>query len=521
MPPQRFLQRGRDLPEALRDAAGSILVIARQHGLDPFETVFQMCTADEINMLAAYDGFPVRYPHWRWGMSYLKMQKGYEYGLQKIYELVINTDPAYAYLLDNNMIVDQKLVMAHVYGHVDFFRHNAWFKPTNRKMLDTMANHATRIQRHMDRHGQAEVEAFLDRVSSLDNLIDPHGEHIQRAMPLPRRRTSDSEAEAFGDRVEVRKIPTREYMDKHINPPAILAQERRRLEEDLRAMARVPERPDRDVLGFLGEHAPLQRWQRDILSIVRAEALYFAPQVMTKIMNEGWATFWHTHLMTREILGDDEVIDYCDHHSGTTVTRPGQLNPYKLGVELWRHIERRWDKGRFGRDWTACESEDERARWDTGAGIGRERIFEVRATHNDVTFLDDFLDADFCAAQGLFTTQRDPRTGRWLIDSRELRKVKRAALSQLASRGNPRIFVVDANHGNRGELRLLHRHDGLDVHLGWAEVALGNLAAIWSRPVELETLLEDKPVVLRHDGQVLARRDADAAGKAASEGVRA
>ncbi|MCB9740265.1 MAG: SpoVR family protein [Deltaproteobacteria bacterium] len=516
--PSRFVSRGRDLPAELEQERARIAEIAAGHGLDPFETIFLMCTADEINMLAAYDGFPVRYPHWRWGMAYLQMQKGYEYGLQKIYEMVINTDPSYAYLLDNNMVVDQKLVMAHVFGHVDFFKNNVWFSQTNRKMLDTMANHAARIQRHMDRHGQAEVEAFIDRVCSLDNLIDTHAALVRRAPEKGRRSALQPDAEPAP--VEVTRIPTRPYMERHVNPPAALQAERARKEADLAAMQRVPERPERDILGLLLEHAPLERWQRDVVAIVREEALYFAPQVQTKIMNEGWATYWHTHLMTREILADDEVIDYCDHHSGTTATRPGQLNPYKLGVELWRHIERRWDRGQFGRDWAAIEDPAERARIDTGAGLGREKLFEVRASHNDVTFLDDFLDADFCAEQGLFTTQRDQRTGKYIIDSRELRDVKRGLLSSLASKGNPRIYAVDANLHNRGELRLVHRHDGLDVQLDWAETALGNLAALWGRPVELETLVDDAAIVLRHDGQTLERHDVDADAEARAEEAR-
>jgi len=269
---------------------------------------------------------------------------------------------------------------------------------------------------------------------------------------------------------------------------------------------------------FLLENAPLRPWQSDVLSIIRDEAYYFAPQAQTKIMNEGWATFWHTRMMTQDILGDDEVVDYCDHHSGTVLQRPGQLNPYKMGVELFRHIEMRWNKGRFGQDWLDCKSEEERRRWDRGqhatspengaAGgdsAGRRKVFEVRRTHNDVTFLDTFLTADFCREQGFFTTKKDPRTGRWVIDSREFAAVKRQLLSHLASRGTPRVYVVDGNHLGRMELRLQHRHDGLDIQLEWAERVLGNLATIWQRPVHLETQIDGAAAVLSHNGAALSR----------------
>ena len=135
----RFLREGRALDNELVEAREYIKGLAEGYGLDFFEVIYEMVTYEEMNMLAAYGGFPTRYPHWRWGMEYLQMQKSYEYGLSKIYEMVINTDPSYAYLLDNNLVVDQKLVMAHVYGHVDFFKNNLWFAPTNRRMLDQMA----------------------------------------------------------------------------------------------------------------------------------------------------------------------------------------------------------------------------------------------------------------------------------------------------------------------------------------------------------------------------------------------
>ena len=148
-----FFRSRRGLPPELVEAQARVEALARGYGLDFCEIVFEMCDYDEINMIAAYGGFPTRYPHWRWGMDFLQMRKGYEYGLQKIYEMVINTVPSYAYLLDNNTFMDQKLVMAHVTGHVDFFTNSSWFRHTNRKMLDQMANHAARVRRHIDAQG--------------------------------------------------------------------------------------------------------------------------------------------------------------------------------------------------------------------------------------------------------------------------------------------------------------------------------------------------------------------------------
>ncbi|MED5371187.1 MAG: SpoVR family protein [Myxococcota bacterium] len=484
-----FFRARRGLSPELEEARVAIEKIARGYGLDFFETIFEMCDFDEINMLASYGGFPTRYPHWRWGMEYLEMQKGYEYGLHKIYEMVINTDPSYAYLLDNNMMVDQKLVMAHVFGHVDFFKNNLWFAPTNRKMLDQMANHAVRVRRIINEVGQDQVEAWIDICLSLDNLIDPHSLHMPaEAAPAPQQDIDH-------------RLPASDYMDPYINPPHVLEAERERHRAQKEQAQGFPASPQKDVLLFLLQHARMQPWQRDILQIVRDEALYFVPQGQTKIMNEGWASYWHTTMMTQDILTAAELIDYADHHSGTVATRPGQLNPYKLGLELFRHIEERWNKGRFGRDWMDTTDPRHRASWDTGAMLGRQKIFEVRHTHNDITFIDEFLDEEFVREHGLFVWQKDPRTGKVEVQTEEFKQVKQQLLFMLSNRGQPRLAVTNANHANRGELVLRHDYEGLDIKLEWAELTLGNLARVWGRPVHLETALEGKATLLSHDGQ--------------------
>jgi len=156
-------EKSTNLPAHLYDIRQQVERYAKEYGLDFYDTVFEVLGFDEINMVAAYGGFPNRYPHWRFGMEYERLSKGYEYGLSKIYEMVINNDPSYAYLLESNMDVDQKLVMAHVFGHVDFFKNNFMFRHTNRKMMDQMANHATRLRRYQDELGVEKVEDFIDR----------------------------------------------------------------------------------------------------------------------------------------------------------------------------------------------------------------------------------------------------------------------------------------------------------------------------------------------------------------------
>ncbi len=489
------MTRHTSLPAHLHDIKKQIEAYAREYGLDFYDTIFEVLGFDEINMVAAYGGFPNRYPHWRFGMEYERLAKGYEYGLSKIYEMVINNDPSYAYLLESNMDVDQKLVMAHVYGHVDFFKNNFMFRHTNRKMMDQMANHATRLRRYQDKLGVEPVEDFIDRCLSIENLIDYQS-------PYVKRRADRDEASEEGEKKVARGFKyDREYMQDYINPPEYLHEQQRRMDEEAARAKKFPERPERDVLLFLLEQAPLERWEHDVLSIVREEAYYFAPQGQTKIMNEGWATYWHSTIMTQKALKAEEVIDYADHHSGTLSTRPGQLNPYKLGVELWRDIEDRWNKGRFGKEYDECDSFEERRRWDKKLGLGRQKIFEVRKHYNDVTFIDEFLTAEFCLDQRLFTFGYNEKHQRWEILEREFKKVKEKLLHMLTNFGQPAIAVEDGNYENRGELLLAHKHDGVDLKIDYAKDTLHHLQTMWRRPVNLVTKVEGRGTVFRYDGR--------------------
>jgi stage V sporulation protein R len=470
--------------------------LAKSYGLDFYEVIFELVDHDELNMIASYGGFPTRYPHWRFGMEYEHLGKSYAYGLSKIYELVVNNDPCYAYLMRSNSITEQKLVMAHVYGHCDFFKNNAWFGHTSRKMMDVLANHGARIRRYMDRHGQEEVENFIDLVQSLDNLIDPYSPYIVRGQDSrPGNESHESSPR------EVQKIAAKDYMDRYINPPDFLRRERERMQKEARQSQQFPARPARDVLKFLLDHAPLATWQQDVLAMLREEAYYFAPQGMTKIMNEGWAVYWHSKLMTRHLCEASEIVQYCDTHSGTLATRPGQINPYKLGVELFRHIEERWDHGRFGAEYQAIEDPEERARWSRPTNQGRAKVFEVRRIFNDVTFLDEFVTPEFAEAQKMFVYGQDPQTGQMVIVDRDYRKVKEQLLQALTNFGNPIIKVVDANHRNRGELYLVHEWVGGDLQLEQAQMTLQGLFRLWQRPVHIETIEAGKGRLLSFDGK--------------------
>src|SRR5262249_14907728 len=282
--------------------------------------------------------------------------------------------------------------------------------------------------------------------------------------------------------------------DDYINPKAALkAEEEERKKKQEKTERSFPEHPEKDVLLFLIEHAPVKPWQRDIIEIIRDEAYYFEQQGQTKIMNDGCGSDWHSTIMTQRTLQPWECIDYADHHAGTMATYGPRLNPYKLGIELFRDIEHRWNTGRFGKEWEECDDLEKRRTWDKQLGLGRQKVFEVRRVHNDITFIDTFLTPDFCREHKMFSYAFQDQTGQYVIESRAFQQVKQRLLFSLTNFGKPWIYVVDGNYRNRGELLLRHQHNGVDLKLDQAADTLANIQFVWSRPVHLQTLVDGKP----------------------------
>ena len=490
--------RTRPLDGELLRIRDEIHAYALEYGLDFYPVRFEVCDYDTINILAAQGGFPNRYPHWRFGMDYDQLSKGYAYGLQKIYEMVINTNPCYAYLLNANHIVDQKIVMAHVYGHADFFKNNAWFSTTDRNMMAVMANHGTKIRRYMERYGQNKIEEFIDRVLSIENLIDVGMLFETKELARQRDERMKNVREQMALEEDERSTALKSFM---------------RVKERADRSNEVPKEPEaadlrdkkinnpRDVMFYLLENAPLEEWEADILGILRDEAYYFLPQRLTKIMNEGWASYWHSHIMTNRALKASEIIDYADHHAGVMAMSKQNINPYKIGIELYRDIEYRWNTGRFGKDYNECEDMVLKSKWNKDLGLGRSKIFEVRKTHNDVSFIDEFFTEEFCDRQQLFTYKYNPRTGRSEIETRDFHEIKNKLLNQLSNFGSPVIEVESGNYQNRGELLLRHVHRGVDLDIGYASDTLRNLFALWKRPVNISSRQEDQNLILSFDGK--------------------
>ncbi len=316
--------------------------LAERLGLDPYPVNYWIVDYDEMNELIAYDGFQRRYPHWRWGMKYDRQQKQDQLGMGKAFEIVNNDNPCHAFLQETNSLADQKAVITHVEAHADFFRNNNWFgrfagddeDPDAAAMLE---RHADTIESYADdpEIDREDVERFVDAVLTMEDTIDQH-----QALAADREEGPDAEdLPDMDDRLDRLDI-SEEVRSQVFDQEWVDSQG----EEGLA-------NPRPDVLGFLLEHGKeyddeegksVDRadWKDDILELLRREAYYFAPQKMTKVMNEGWASYWESLMMSDEgFAGTDEILTYADHMA-RVLGSPG-LNPYKLGFEIWQYVENR------------------------------------------------------------------------------------------------------------------------------------------------------------------------------------
>ncbi len=601
-----------DLEEPTREAA----TLASKLGLDPFDVNYWVIDYQEMNELIAYGGFQHRYPHWRWGMGYDRQRKQRQFLGGKAFEIVNNDDPSNAFLQESNTLADQKAVITHVEAHSDFFKNNEWFRlfgrtPDAAAMLE---RHADVIAEYMDDPdvSREAVEEWIDHVLCLEDNIDQH-----RAFTTAEEWTDEAvdpeDLAAKLDDLDISEEVRHEVFD----------------EEWLESFdsddggLRFPAEPQKDLLAFIRTHGKAydedskkaveyEEWQREVIELLRKEAYYFAPQKMTKVMNEGWAAYWESVMMSGEAFaGPDEFVSYADHMA-MVLGSPG-LNPYKLGLELWGYVEnltnRRevienllrvegvtWrnffdtvdlddvlerlepdpmvdrvrpdtldtldpDDPRIDADSLArakageidvetypwklltydglaerhyslvkpqnrgflkrvTQQELERtARYlfetdryasveeavsavDRAAGWNRMR--EIRESHNDVTFLDEFLTDEFVDENDYFTYEYTHTTRDFRVTSTDAADVKKKLMLQFTNFGKPTITVHDGNFRNRNELLLAHHYNGVQIDLTQAKQTLERVFELWGRPVALKTIVKELD---EHDIEVARRRD--------------
>jgi stage V sporulation protein R len=457
----------KDLEKALEQ----IWEVARHFGLDPFPTRFEIVPASVMYEIGSY-ALPGRYSHWTFGKAYHRMKTMYDFGLSKIYEVVINTNPSYGFLLETNSPVQNKLVMAHVLGHVDFFKNNVYFSKTNRRMVESVSTHAGRMTGYEFKYGRKAVEKFLDAVLAVEEHIDPN-------FFIKRERPEDAE------RRRLRPKPVGRYDDLwqlgEKKEPAPI-------EDEKPPSDRLPEK---DLIFYIMRNSPhLQPWQRDVMAMIHEEMEYFIPQMQTKTLNEGWASFWHSRIMRELDLPDSEHLEFAELHSGVVSPHKGQLNPYYLGYKILEDIERRWDN----------PTAEEREKLGVEPGSGRAKIFEVRELESDVSFLRNYLTEGLCEELDLFVFELVEEE-EWTITEKRWERVRDQLVANMTNFGFPYIEVADGDYNNNRELYLRHAYEGAELDGRYARKALEHVYTLWGRPVHLETTVDDEPVRLHYDGQ--------------------
>ncbi|GAB4457578.1 MAG: stage V sporulation protein SpoVR [Armatimonadaceae bacterium] len=465
--------------------------LALSMGYDPYPIHFEVVPVHVIYELGSYS-LPARYSHWTFGRDYHRQKTSYEYGYSKIYEIVFNTDPCQAFLMDSNSMLSHKLTIAHVIGHCHFFKHNTYFAHTDRKMIEKVRLHRDRIAQYEQEHGWREVENFLDAVMCVDEHIDPTSPML-KSGPI----RNESGERSTGAR-------TSDYDD--------LWNLMGKTEKPRPKHRKFPEEPEKDLLLFLATYSrDLEDWQRDIISMMREEMLYFLPQIRTKIMNEGFASLAHERILEQYLTKPEEIWEFRRLHSGVLSPSPAktQINPYYVGFQILKDIERRWngeplhEEDEPETDWLGTVRERPH-------GEGWQKIFEVCEDENDVTFLRKYLTEPLVKRLDMYTYKREEVNGEemWVVETTDWEQVRDTLLETMTNFGRPVLFVDDGDYGRRGELYLKHAYDGKPLDVEYTEKTLRALYKLWGRPVHLESVLEDEPIRFSFDGNESSQQPA-------------
>lgn len=447
----------------LREWNEKIEKIAREAGLDYYEQEFEICSYEDMIAYEAYTGMPAHYPHWSFGKAYEKVKTLHKYNLTGLpYEMVINSNPCIAYLMKDNTLLLQILTIAHVYGHNDFFKNNRLFKDGTRAeyTIEMFKNHANRIREYT-----ADPGISYSRVEKILNAA--HAIRFQVARAIGEKRIPEEEK---------KKALLEKVRGANINEYPLLVP-REDVEQPLPDFKKIPLEPEEDILHFISLYGRLDEWEKDILNIVREETMYFIPQMETKIMNEGWASFWHYNILKKLELSQDLHIEFLKRHNQVIRPHSGQINPYYVGFKIFEDLVKR-SKGDM------------------------KKIFEVRSLERDESFIRRYLTHELCEEMHLFEYVK---MGNDYIVSEvpdeEGWKVIRDSIAQSAGMGGiPVIRTVEWIQRDN-TLLLEHQYDGREIEFTYAYETVKHIVDLWNSRVVLETWLDGKKKLIICDEQ--------------------
>ena len=454
-----------------------ICEVVAAYGLDCYTQEFEVCDHNEMIGYMAYSGMPSHYPHWSYGKSFEKTKTLYRHGATGLpYEMVINSDPCLAYLMGDNSLCLNVLTIAHVYGHNDFFKNNFTFSTTRAEhTLSSFKSHADRVRTYVEDPsiGQERVESVLDAA---------------HALSLQCRRD-----------MVIRKLSREEQVDRAFDsslpredPNSSMHQ---REEYEAPDLHRVPLEPEADLLLFVRDNNPfLDDWAKDLLTIVHEEAQYFIPQIETKIMNEGWASYWHYNIMRNVGLPQEMELEFMVNHNQVLQPHPGGLNPYHLGFMIWQDIYR--------------QHEGDEAPDHSKPTAGKDAIFAARDSERDRSFLRRFLSKDLMRKLGMF--EWGEKKGDYVVtevaDDQGWEEIKQTMIGNVGMATIPVIKIVDSDYEGNRHLLMRHDYEGRELNLENAEKTLAYMHHLWGRTVFLESVVTGKPTLLVYNEDGLSTR---------------
>jgi stage V sporulation protein R len=486
---------------AIEQYDAAIGEVARRYALDCYPHQLELISSEQMMDAYASIGMPVYYHHWSFGKHFLSTENRYKRGQMGLaYEIVINSDPCIAYLMEENTLPMQALVIAHAaYGHNSFFKGNHLFKQWTSAdaIIDYLVFARNYIMQCEERHGVDAVERLIDACHALSNL------GVDRYKRSPRLSL---------EKETLRQKEREEYLQAQVNdlwrtlPPALA-------KEEAPEEKRFPEEPEENLLYFVEKNAPLlEPWQREIVRIIRKVGQYFYPQRQTQVMNEGWATYWHYTLLNTLYdegrLGEGFMLEILQSHTNVVYQPPynsdwySGINPYALGFAMWRDIRR------------ICETPDEEDRaWfpDIAGSDWRETFDFALKNFKDESFIAQYLSPRLMREFRFFAVLDDDARDKLKIDAihdergyRELRQLLSDQYNLGSREPNIQVWNVDFA-GDRSLTLRLFAYQRRPLHESY-EAVLDHLASLWGFTVRLERQDADGSVTLVGERQSEKRR---------------
>ncbi|KJS33214.1 MAG: SpoVR family protein [Desulfatitalea sp. BRH_c12] len=473
------------------------------------ETLEYIVTNRDLLELSPKIMIPTLYDYWVHDVEVLKGKGRYELYPDNPYETVINTRPAISYYNDNNPDWLNVMIFYHVLGHVDFFQNNLYFRHTWDYDFTGEALSDKRVFTKLRSERGHWVDYVIEFSRGIDNLVGYFPE-LDRLFPVATSQHSLRLDYYFDIFLQgVKKARTTEYI-KEIERYNQCITERGELCEDIffaEVDRRYPEftamyhkyrqkkatRP-LDLVQFILENSDFlnkeeNKWMKIIIEVIRKTSLFFQPQIRTKIMNEGWASFWHEILFLQDDRISGHEVDFARVNAGVTAMPRVGLNPYALGMRMFYFIEEEADKGRLEWNFERLRNADQRRTYDTAPRRGREYVFAVRENMSDFTFINQFVRQDFVSRYDLFVAGRRLNESRmvweYYVKSRKGDDYRQMLLDSLY---HPPSITIDEENGRRNNtLYLVHRFEDKPLLKSFLANTLMGIEYLWGAPVELET----------------------------------